>query len=98
TLDVHAFTTRRSSDLLFVSKEYAQKYGVPQSIADLKNHRFIGHRFMTHNRLNPLTLNIDGEERQIALESQLIFNDTEIMMDAIRSEELTSELQSRFDL
>lgn len=68
---------------LFVSKEYVQKYGVPQSIADLKNHRFIGHRFMTHNRLNPLTLNIDGEERQIALESQLIFNDTEIMMDAI---------------
>ncbi|WP_231924942.1 LysR substrate-binding domain-containing protein [Gallibacterium salpingitidis] len=68
---------------LFVSKRYAQQYGIPTTLEELSTHPLIGHRFITHNRINPLTVNIQGIEKQIQMKSQLILNDTEMVLDAI---------------
>lgn len=68
---------------LFVSKQYALQYGIPQTPTELSHHQLIGHRFITHNRLNPLTLNLNGIEKQFEVKQQLILNDTEMVVDAV---------------
>ena len=75
--------TKPMQEGLFISQDYAQKYGIPTSLEALTQHQLIGHRFMTHHRLNPLTLNINGTEKQIAMKTPIILNDTEMMLDAI---------------
>ncbi|OBW91387.1 LysR family transcriptional regulator [Gallibacterium genomosp. 3] len=78
----HQLTTPMQEGL-FVSKQYALQYGIPQTPTELSHHQLIGHRFITHNRLNPLTLNLDGFEKQFEVKQQLILNDTEMVVDAV---------------
>ncbi|KGQ70889.1 LysR family transcriptional regulator [Chelonobacter oris] len=69
---------------LYVSKEYAKQFGVPTSIAELKQHNLIGFRFMTANRLFPLTLNENGHDVTLEMPSALIANSLEVVIDAVR--------------
>ncbi|MDH2999366.1 LysR family transcriptional regulator [Chelonobacter oris] len=69
---------------LYVSKEYAKQFGVPTSISELKQHNLIGFRFMTANRLFPLTLNENGHDVTLEMPSALIANSLEVVIDAVR--------------
>ena len=70
---------------LYVSAEYAAQFGLPQRVEDLAKHRLIGYRFITSNRIEPLTLTIDGQNTQIEMPVALMCNDPEVMADAVRN-------------
>ncbi|TNG95238.1 LysR family transcriptional regulator [Pasteurellaceae bacterium USgator11] len=69
---------------LYVSKTYADQFGVPQSLAELPQHKLIGFRFMTANSLFPLSLNDNGHEISIDMPTPLIVNSLEVVLDAVR--------------
>ena len=46
---------------------------------------FIGYRYITANRLLPLTLDADGEPLGVAMPTPLICNDIDVTADAIRA-------------
>lgn len=52
--------------------------------ADLHHHRLIGYRFITNNRILPLSLNDHGEQLTVEMPGQLISNDIDVMADGIR--------------
>jgi len=67
---------------LYISLDYASKYGIPKTLDDLQYHRMIGFRFMSSNRIEPLFLQINGENKLQPIENTLIFNDSEQVLDA----------------
>lgn len=69
---------------LYVSRHYAQQYGIPKTPHDLSNHKLIGYRFISSNRIEPLVINIDGQETAMSMDMPLICNDMEIIIDATR--------------
>lgn len=69
-------------EALFASDTYIQKYGLPQDIADLKNHRLIQYRFMASNQIAPLILKQDHQDIRVDMPTALIVNDTDAMLDA----------------
>lgn len=69
---------------LYVSKAYAERFGVPQTLTELQQHTLIGFRFMTANRLFPLTLIDHEQEVNIDMPTGLIANSLEVVLDAIR--------------
>lgn len=69
---------------LYVSKAYAQKHGKPKTPKDLTAHQLIGYRFISSNRVEPLVLNIDGQETALNIDTPLLCNDPEIIADATR--------------
>ncbi|KAE9528978.1 LysR family transcriptional regulator [Testudinibacter aquarius] len=69
---------------LYVSKAYADQFGVPQSLAELAQHKLIGFRFMTANSLFPLSLHENGHEVNIEMPTPLIVNSLEVVLDAVR--------------
>ncbi|MDO4907993.1 LysR family transcriptional regulator [Neisseria sp.] len=72
-------------DCLTVSKNYADKYGIPHTPQDLPRHKLIGYRFITANRLLPLELAAGGQKTAIEMPMSLIVNDeTDLMTDAVR--------------
>lgn len=91
---------------LFLSPQYAQKFGTPKTLADLAHHQLIGYRFITANRLHPLTLMENGQPHTIEMPMSLILNDSEMAIDAIRQgfgigrifEPQYERLESKIDL
>lgn len=69
---------------LYVSQAYLQKYGKPKTPKDLTAHQLIGYRFISSNRIEPLVLNIDGQETALNMDTPLLCNDPEIIADATR--------------
>ncbi|WP_205563172.1 LysR family transcriptional regulator [Cohaesibacter haloalkalitolerans] len=69
---------------LYVSEDYIDRHGPPSNPADLSNHKLIGYRYTTANRVLPLILEQDGEELTIEMPSRLVTNDIEIICDAVR--------------
>ena len=70
---------------LYAAPEYLARHGTPQSPDDLARHRLIGYRYITANRLLPLTLDADGEPLGVAMPTPLICNDIDVTADAIRA-------------
>ncbi|RVU06452.1 LysR family transcriptional regulator [Novosphingobium umbonatum] len=69
---------------LYVSPAYALRHGIPATPQDLRNHRLIGYRFITANRMLPLIVDQDGDELAIDMPSPIVTNDIEVTADAIR--------------
>lgn len=69
---------------LYASAGYLKEYGVPEIPADLHQHRLIGYRFITANRILPLLLEDKGEPLTVEMPYQLICNDIDVMADGIR--------------
>lgn len=70
---------------LYASAAYLEESGIPESPVDLQQHRLIGYRFMTNNRILPLILNDKGEQLTVDMPGQLISNDIDVMADGIRN-------------
>lgn len=70
---------------LYASAAYLATFGTPESPADLHQHKLIGYRFITNNRILPLMLDDNGEQLTVEMPGQLIGNDIEVMADGIRS-------------
>ena len=70
---------------LYAAPEYLAHHGTPQTPDDLARHRLIGYRYITANRLLPLTLDADGEPLGVAMPTPLICNDIDVTADAIRA-------------
>ncbi|MFC2504389.1 MAG: LysR family transcriptional regulator, partial [Cardiobacterium sp.] len=70
---------------LYAAPEYLARHGTPQTPDDLARHRLIGYRYITANRLLPLTLDADGEPLGVAMPTPLICNDIDVTADAIRA-------------
>ncbi len=70
---------------LYASAEYLKEFGTPASPPDLHQHRLIGYRFITNNRILPLILNDKGEQLTVDMPGQLISNDIDVMADGIRN-------------
>ncbi|WP_434640354.1 LysR family transcriptional regulator [Klebsiella sp. I138] len=69
---------------LYASERYLNAFGTPDTPADLHQHRLIGYRFITNNRILPLILNDNGEQLTVDMPGQLISNDIDVMADGIR--------------
>lgn len=69
---------------VFASKHYIHHYGEPKSPHDLKNHKLIGFRFATANRISPFFLQENGHKITVDMPVSLIVNDIDVAMDAIR--------------
>lgn len=69
---------------LYASADYLARHGVPRSPAELAGHRLIGYRFVTANRLLPLTLVQEGQSEAVDMPTALVCNDIEVIADAVR--------------
>lgn len=76
--------TASTRECLFCSPEYAERYGIPENIESLKNHKLIQYRFMTSNKLAPLALWQKGESISVSMPNALVVNDTDLMIDAAK--------------
>lgn len=70
---------------LYASVAYLEEFGTPVLPADLHQHRLIGYRFITNNRILPLMLEDKGEQLTVEMPVQLISSDIDVMADGIRS-------------
>lgn len=70
---------------LYASEEYLAQYGTPHSPQDLQQHKLIGYRFITANRILPLILTQQKQDLRIEMPSQLIANDIDVMIDGVRA-------------
>lgn len=70
---------------LYASASYLETFGTPATPVDLHQHRLIGYRFITNNRILPLILEDKGEQLTVEMPGQLISNDIDVMADGIRS-------------
>ena len=72
-------------DFLLVSQKYADKYGIPQTPADLVRHKMIGYRLITANRIQPLFVRQNGQNVEVNMPVSLIVDDElDVMIDATR--------------
>lgn len=67
---------------LFASPAYLAEFGTPKTPSELKNHKLIGYRFITANRILPLILSNKGQDWVIEMPYQLMSNDIDAMTDA----------------
>lgn len=74
-----------TKDALFISPNYAQTRGTPQSIAELSNHALIRFRLPTSRKLAPLRLKKTNDEHSeiltIPMQTAMIINEIESMID-----------------
>ncbi|WP_443091647.1 LysR family transcriptional regulator [Basfia succiniciproducens] len=70
---------------LYASSAYQQQFGLPKKIAELKNHRLVGFRFATSNRIFPLSLNDKGEEVSIEMPTPIVANSLIVAKDVIKN-------------
>lgn len=69
-------------EALFASPSYLEKYGKPQSLNDLEQHKLIQYRFGSSNRLAPTLLEKNGTTVTVEMSTAMIVNDTDIIIDA----------------
>ncbi|WP_419811976.1 LysR family transcriptional regulator [Bacterioplanoides sp.] len=74
--------TAPMQEALFASDEYLQRYGQPQTAADLQAHKLVQYRFIASNKLAPLLLQEHGQAITVQMPLALIVNDTDAMVDA----------------
>lgn len=74
--------TAPMQEALFASDEYLQRYGQPQTAADLQAHKLVQYRFIASNKLAPLLLQEHGQTITVQMPLALIVNDTDAMVDA----------------
>ncbi|EJL6751077.1 LysR family transcriptional regulator [Vibrio alginolyticus] len=74
--------TEPMREALFASPAYLEKYGTPQALKDLENHKLIQYRFGASNRLAPTLLEQDGNTVTVEMPRAMIVNDTEIITDS----------------
>ncbi|GGA71717.1 LysR family transcriptional regulator [Neiella marina] len=70
-------------EALFASPDYAERHGVPQTPDQLSAHKQVKYRFISSNKLAPLTLERDGVRYEIEMPTALIVNDTDLLIDAV---------------
>ncbi|WP_429946377.1 LysR substrate-binding domain-containing protein [Bibersteinia trehalosi] len=70
---------------LYVSPAYVEQYGIPQTLQELTNHKLIGYRFITANRILLLMLNQNEQELMVEMESRLVANDIDVIADGVRA-------------
>ena len=72
-------------DFLLVSESYAERYGIPQTPADLVHHKMIGYRMISANRIQPLLVQQDGRQVEVKMPISLVVDDEmDVMIDATR--------------
>ena len=69
---------------LYVSQSYTARHGTPKTPKDLPAHKLIGYRFISSNRIEPLVIAQNGQETAVEMDTPLICNDPEILLDATR--------------
>ena len=69
---------------LYVSQRYAAQHGMPKTPKDLSAHQLIGYRFISSNKIEPLVIAQNGQETAVEMDTPLICNDPEILLDATR--------------
>ncbi|WP_455228401.1 LysR family transcriptional regulator [Kingella denitrificans] len=69
---------------LYVSQHYAAQHGTPKTPKDLPAHKLIGYRFISSNKIEPLVIAQNGQETAVEMDTPLICNDPEILLDATR--------------
>ena len=69
---------------LYVSSSYAAQHGIPKTPKDLPAHKLIGYRFISSNKIEPLVIAQNGQETAVEMDTPLICNDPEILLDATR--------------
>lgn len=74
--------TKPMKEAFFVSKQYAESYGIPKDIAELQQHKLVQYRFISSNQLVPVLLDHKGETVNVEMPNALIVNDTDLMVDA----------------
>lgn len=70
---------------LYASSAYLDAFGIPTTPDELHQHKLIGYRFITNNRILPLILDNEGEQLTVEMPGQLISNDIDVMADGIRN-------------
>lgn len=70
---------------LYASSAYLEAFGIPTTPAALYQHKLIGYRFITNNRILPLILDYNGEQLTVEMPGQLTSNDIDVMADGIRN-------------
>lgn len=72
-------------DCLVVCADYAKKHGIPRNLQALQQHKLIGYRFSTTQKLLPLMLQRDNQQFEVKMPTSIIVNDdAELMVDATR--------------
>ncbi|WP_420546678.1 LysR family transcriptional regulator [Curvivirga sp.] len=74
--------TSTMKEAIFASPEYIKRYGKPQSLDDLKEHKLIQYRFIASNQVAPLIMEDNGQQKTFSMPTALIVNDTDAMTDA----------------
>ena len=74
--------TSPMKEALFASEDYLAKYGLPKTLSDVSEHKFIQYRFIGSNQIAPLLLNDNGQQHTVRGKTALIVNDTDAMIDA----------------
>ncbi|AAU38296.1 LysR family transcriptional regulator [[Mannheimia] succiniciproducens] len=69
---------------LYASESYLRKYGKPETLEDLSQHKLLGYRFVTANRTYPLTFNQDGREISIDMPYSVLTNNLTVELDTVR--------------
>ncbi|MDG2942142.1 LysR family transcriptional regulator [Exercitatus varius] len=69
---------------LYASENYIRKYGKPETLQDLSRHKLLGYRFVTANRIYPLTLNQDGREISVDIPHVIVTNNVMVELDSVR--------------
>ncbi|GLX85140.1 LysR family transcriptional regulator [Thalassotalea loyana] len=69
-------------DAFFASPAYIANYGMPKSIEEFSQHKYIYYRFISSNQLLPLTVLRNGQEVIIDAPCALVANDTDVIKDA----------------
>lgn len=71
-----------NKEVIFVSDNYAEKYGIPKTLEDLQHHKVIQYRFATSNQIAPFMLMQNKQSIRIETPTALIVNDTDAIVDA----------------
>lgn len=69
---------------LYISADYAEKYGIPTTPEELDKHKLIGYRFISSNQIEPLIINLNGLDTAFKMDTPIMCNDPDVLADATR--------------
>lgn len=77
--------TSTIKDALFVSPDYAKQHGIPKTIEELTQHKFIQYRFLSSGKIAPLKLKKStdamSETMMVTMPTAMIVNDTDVIIN-----------------
>ncbi len=68
--------------LVCASPGYARRHGLPGSVEDLQSHAFINQR-LANGRVQSWDFRVDGRQRSVQLSAELVFNDPDLVLQAV---------------